>query len=133
MKKEDKKKILVIDDEDKLVELMCRVFERKGFVAFGSTDGEEGLKIFRQQCPDITLIDIYMPYSVINGTDVLKKIKQESPEALCVMLTFMGGKSIIEECKKQGASGFIRKPVDVETLTKTVEDMLGSRGEASYG
>ena len=102
-------------------------------MAFGATDGEAGLKAFKEKKPDISLIDIYMPYSSLSGIEVLKSIKDIDKSALCIMLTFMGGEERIEECKKLGAEKYIRKPIEVDALTKIIEDILKHSKEVSSG
>lgn len=129
----ENKKLLIIDDEEAIVEWIKKLFERKGFITIGAVDGETGLELFKKENPDVTLIDIYMPDSSLNGIDVLKKIKEINNNAVCIMLTFMGGEDIIEECKKLGASNFIRKPIEIDALTKIIEEALKYSEEESRG
>ena len=133
MSADTQKKLLIIDDEENIVELMQQILERKGFITFGATDGEKGVELYKKQKPDATLIDIYMPDSSLSGLGVLKTIKETDKDAACIMLTYMGGEDIVEQCKRLGADHYIRKPVEVDTLVKSIKEVLKGSKETSNG
>ncbi len=73
----DKKKILVIDDEESIHLLYKEELEEEGYEVYSAIDGEEGLKKFHELRPDLVILDINMPG--MDGIDVLRQMKQERP------------------------------------------------------
>ncbi len=76
MQKLFNKKILVVEDEDSLRDILINQFESERFIVFGARNGEEGLKMSFKEKPDLILLDIIMPE--MNGMVMLKKIKEDA-------------------------------------------------------
>ncbi|PIP26255.1 MAG: response regulator [Candidatus Moranbacteria bacterium CG_4_9_14_3_um_filter_40_7] len=72
---EKSKKVCIIDDEDDIREIYSMKFKLEGFEVISAADGEAGLKLMREQKPDIILLDLQMP--VKNGLDVLAEMKKD--------------------------------------------------------
>ena len=77
-------KILVIDDDRMNCELIQSVFTRHGYQVLSATSGIEGLTLFRQQAPRVTILDLRMPE--MDGLTVLKEIRAYDPHALVIIL-----------------------------------------------
>jgi CheY-like chemotaxis protein len=71
--------VLVVDDEALTLRTISRGLREEGFEAFTATSGEEALKIFEHEKPDLTLLDIVLPG--IDGVEVLRRIKISNPAA----------------------------------------------------
>jgi len=117
-------KLLVIDDEPGIVDFVKKIYQRKGFTTFGATDGVSAVEIFRKERPNISLIDIHMPYSPIDGVETLKKIKEIDPNANCIMVTRITEKEKVEQSKNLGAKAYILKPLELQDLDKAISAAL---------
>ncbi len=69
------KKVCIVDDEADIREIYSLKFESEGFRVISAANGEEGLKLMREQKPDVVLLDLQMP--VKNGMDVLREMKED--------------------------------------------------------
>lgn len=123
---EEKLKLLVVDDEEAIVDFVKKLYDLEGFATFGATDGEKAVEIFKKERPQIAILDIFMPYSPIDGIEALRQIKEIDPNVACVMVTRITDKEKIEEAKKLGASHYVIKPVDLEELKKVVLEAKNS-------
>lgn len=70
------KKILIVEDEQDLIEIIDEKFTREGFTVLKAGDGVEGLKVSLKEHPDLILLDIVMPR--MDGLTMLKKLRQDS-------------------------------------------------------
>ena len=118
------KKILIVDDEAEIVEFLGNFLKRKGAHVFIATNGTEALEIFRNNNPDLVLLDIVMPEGEEEGIRVLQEIKKSNPKAQVVMITAVGQNAIIEGCKKLGVKDYIVKPFDENQVIETVDKYL---------
>ena len=127
MDKPNKKKVLIVDDEPNVRELVQRLLSRD-YVVFEAHDGEMAVNIARSQKPDLILMDMMMPG--IDGLAACNTIKTDpdTGNILVVMLTAVGyelNKRIAEEL--MGADGYITKPFDSHVLLDKVSQLLNSR------
>src|SRR3989338_3156424 len=106
---DEKKKILVIDDEDSVREIYRREFLSNGFSVSLAKDGEEGLLKAGEEIPDLILLDIMLPK--MSGIDVLKALKENplTKSIPTLLLTNLGEESIIKEGFELGADGYLLK------------------------
>jgi len=111
-------KLLIIDDSPDTCEYIKRFFEKRKCVVLTSLSGPEGLKIFKKESPDITILDIKMPD--MDGLEVLKEIKKIDPKAKVIMITIVANDENKQKAKELGADDFIQKPLDIEYLEGTV-------------
>jgi DNA-binding response OmpR family regulator len=113
-------KLLVVDDEEGIVGFIEKIYTKKGFLTFSATDGITAVDIFNRERPHITLIDIFMPYSQIDGVETLKRIRDIDKDAICLMFTRIREADKIEACRKLGALHYICKPIAMEDLDETI-------------
>lgn len=116
-------KLLVVDDELGIVEYTKRIYARRGFTVFGATDGIAAVEIFKKENPYITLIDVHMPYSPIDGVETLQRIKEINKDAICIMVTRITEKDKIQKSKEFGASAYVLKPLDPDDLDKVIKEV----------
>ncbi len=102
-------KILIIEDDRFLRELMSRKLEEEGYEVFEAINGEQGLKQAKENKPDVILLDVMMPG--INGFEVLSKIKGDSVLSLIpvIMLSNLDQKEDAEKALKLGAADYLVK------------------------
>jgi DNA-binding NtrC family response regulator len=109
MERNEKTKILLIDDEDSIRKLLGISLKHKGFEVITAEDGEKGIEMFRQESPEIVLTDIKMPD--VDGLEVLRQVKALDPEAQVIVITGHGDMESAIEALKLEASDFLNKPV----------------------
>ncbi|PZR14348.1 MAG: sigma-54-dependent Fis family transcriptional regulator [Flavobacterium psychrophilum] len=104
------KKILIIDDEEKLRGLMARILKLEGFEIFQAGDCKSGLKILEQQHMDVVLCDVKLPDG--NGVDLTLTIKEKFPLSEVILLTAYGNIPDGVQAIKNGAFDYITKGDD---------------------
>jgi len=115
-------KILVIDNDRMNCELIQSVLARHGYQVLSATSGIEGLAIFRQQAPRVTILDLHMPE--MNGLTVLKEIRAYDPHAPVIIL---GGEATEEqENQARGlrVTDFIRKGLSLDMLVECISRVV---------
>lgn len=119
-------KILVVDDEADLLELVRDTLEMAGYTVITASDGEEGLKSITEDSPDLVLLDIKMPK--IDGMEVLERVRKNPllNELPVIMLTSLKGEGIIREAKEVGANDYIVKPFNQIDLLNRVKRVISS-------
>ena len=83
----DRKKILCIEDETEMIDLMRLILERRGFDFVGAEGGQQGLELIRQEKPDLILLDLMMPG--MDGWEVYQQIKvdEELKDTAVIVVT----------------------------------------------
>lgn len=116
------KKILVADDEELIINLVCDYLRREGYEPLSAKDGEEALEVFRAN-PDIQLVilDIMMPY--IDGWEVCRTIRQTSNVPV-IMLTARSQEFDELTGFEAGADDYVTKPCSPSVLMKRVAALL---------
>lgn len=124
---EDRKKILLIDDEEDFCFFVRKNLEQTGeFEVMATTKGEKGINLARREKPDLILLDIVMPE--MDGSDVAEVLLND-PETKQIPLIFLTAIVTKEEIGFEsigeiGGHNFIAKPVDTERLTCCIKDVL---------
>jgi PAS domain S-box-containing protein len=118
-------KVLVIDDEKIIRERMKKLLDLDDYETFTAEDGQKGLEIFHKERPEVALVDIKMPG--MDGIEVLKKIKEESKETQVILITGHGGVETAIEALKEGAFGYVQKPIDYDALEIELNRALEKR------
>jgi len=112
-------KILIIDDDVKMLELLKKVLTKRGFVVETSSKPREAIEKFQSDGFDIVVTDINMPE--INGLEILKQIKSLSPDVIVIMITAFATVSSAVESMKLGAYDYIVKPFNMEEFALIIE------------
>jgi UDP-3-O-acyl N-acetylglucosamine deacetylase len=121
------KKVLIVDDEERVVQSIAGVLEDEGFRVARAKSGEEAIKVFQQEEPDITLLDIWMPG--MDGIEVLKRLKWISPDCQVIMISGHATISTAMTAVKLGAFDFIEKPLSLDALLMTIHRALDQQKE----
>lgn len=118
------KKVLVVDDEECLVELIRINLAAKGFDVITAPDGKTALEKAAGEMPDLIILDVMLPD--IKGWEVCRKIKSDpkTRDIKIIFLTASAQKKDIERAKESGGSFFIPKPFDPLELAGIVEQIL---------
>lgn len=119
-------KILVIDDEESIRNMMRMSLEMDGYQVSTGADGPSGLQVFDEESPDIVLLDVRMPG--MDGLEVLERIKRKNEDAEVIIVTGHGDMDMAVQCLRRQASNFLTKPISDELLSwalKRSEERLG--------
>jgi two-component system NtrC family response regulator len=115
-------KILLIDDDASLRRVVEYNLQEAGYRVQSAAGGEEGLQQFAEETPDLVITDMKMPG--MDGMQLLKLIKERSPETLVIMITAFGAVDIAVEAMKAGAYDYITKPFNRDELRLIVAKAL---------
>jgi signal transduction histidine kinase len=110
----NRKLVMLVDDEEDIRTVLGITLTDMGYKVLEAENGEEALKTFRKEKPVIVLTDIKMP--CMDGIEVLKIIKRESPHTQVIMITGHGDTDIAIESLKYEAVDFITKPISSDSL-----------------
>lgn len=119
----EKKKILVVEDDDIARELMCMTLNRQGYEVTNAEDGIRGYDLAVSIQPDLIITDIYMPAA--DGVHLVRRVR-DTPELAetPVLVTTGFGTGTATFSLGQGANAYEPKPIDPESLLATVQRLL---------
>ena len=123
MAEEEKKKILVIDDDSNLREVLVDKLNASGFEAIGAHDGEDGLAKALAEHPDLLLLDVMMPK--IGGWALLEKLREDEwgKNAKVIMLTVLEDLSHVAKGAEFNIKGYLVKTNwSLDEVVKQVKD-----------
>ncbi len=118
-------KILIVDDEEIIVELVGLLLKKRGFNVLSATNGEQCIQMVAEHSPALVLLDYMMP--VMSGLDALKQIRRSYPETYVVMFTGKGNEEVAVELMRAGAADYLRKPFANSSLIKRIDAVLAVR------
>lgn len=118
-------RILVIDDERAIIDIMRINLEMRGYSVSGCADSTQALERAREEKPDLIILDLLMPEK--NGWEVLKELQEDEktrsvPVIIC---SVMKQGQVMPDILERGASGYLAKPFDSIGLLQTVQQSLG--------
>ncbi len=144
----EKTKVLVVDDDRRMVKTVCDILKVKGYEVAEAYTGEEAVQKVKSDPPDCVLMDIKMPG--INGVEALKMIKAVASGLPVILMSAYATEEQAMEANAQGAYAVLNKPVDIQIVLsflsllrkedsilivdddpifcKTLKDILQSRG-----
>jgi len=109
-----KYKVLIVEDDPDALQQLARTVRKEGFEVIEAGDGEQGLKQFESQLPDIVITDLKMPG--ISGMEVLHTIKRTSPHTQVIVITAFGKIDTAILAIREGAVDYIKKPIDLDLM-----------------
>ena len=109
-------KVLVVDDEPNIVELLTVSLKFQNFEVFSANSGHEALRVAREVNPDAYILDVMMPG--MDGYDTMRAIRMDpdSRALPIIALTAKAMKDDQEKCLAAGANDYIAKPIDMDKL-----------------
>lgn len=114
--------ILIIDDEKAIRKTLSEILSFEGYKIDEASDGEEGLKKFRQKTYDVVLCDIKMPK--LDGIEFLQKAAENNGDTPIIMISGHGNIETAVEAVKKGAYDYISKPPDLNRLLITIRNAM---------
>lgn len=118
-------RLLLVDDHPVVRAGLANLLASEpGFAVVGqANDGAEGVRLWEELRPDLMLLDITMPG--VDGIEVLRRIRQRSPDARVLMLTSSEAAEDVAQALKAGACGYVTKHVDHEDLVAAIREAHG--------
>ena len=121
------KKILLVDDEEGLAQLLSSMLQKDGYEVVTANDGQQALEKLITFEPDVIVSDVVMPK--LDGIEMFKQIKA-NPKTANIPFIFISGfqdQQILERARKIGVFGILHKPVDVEQVEARIAEMTRGR------
>lgn len=123
-----KRKVLAIDDDENVLELLrCRFERLRGYDIYTSVSGEDGYEIAKRHKPDLIVLDWVMPSC--SGLATLRRLKN-NPTTKDIPVLMLTGKTLFKDAEKAlaaGATGYVTKPIKPSQLFMQISRL--SRGE----
>ena len=120
------KKILIVDDEVPIQQMLSDLFTDAGYEVTVASDGEEAIRLFNVDPPDFAIIDFLLRKK--NGFDVARAVRQNPLVAECPLIimsgVFKNPKTAVEAREDYGAIAFLDKPFDLEHIKSLVRGAL---------
>lgn len=128
-------KILIIEDEESIRNLLKKVFETSGHSVLEAHDGETGCQIYREEKADIIITDIFMPKK--EGLETIKELKRDFPDIKIIAISGGGIKNsqgslttnYLNIAMKFGATHTFEKPFNIDELLKAVNELAGQTSD----
>jgi len=121
----DRIRILVVDDEDTVRDLLQRSLEEAGYDVVAAANGEEALYEMSQREVEVVLLDVKMPG--MSGLEVLGKLTTDWPDICVIMATAVADVQTAVETMKLGADDYITKPFNLDDLVLKVQKAIEKR------
>jgi DNA-binding response OmpR family regulator len=118
-------KVLVVEDEEPLLFTLAHNLKREGYAVVTASRGDDGLKLAREQRPDLILLDVMLPG--IDGIQVCRMLRRDSDVPI-IMLTALGGESDRVAGLDTGADDYLPKPFGMRELMARVRALLRRSG-----
>jgi CheY-like chemotaxis protein len=117
-------RILVIDDDESLLQMMSLMLKRAGHQAILASNGNEGIEIARRELPDAALVDVMMPE--LSGYEVCRILREDprTQDIPLLILTALSQREHRSQAEDAGADDFVTKPVTRDDLVTHVEELL---------
>ncbi len=117
----NKKRLLIVDDEEGIRESLALAFEIEGYPVFSACDGAEALEKIDSQNIDVVISDIRMPNK--DGIAMLQQLRKANATKPVVLLMSAYTEYSEQDLKRMGASILLRKPIDLDTLIGLIADL----------
>ncbi len=111
-------KVLVVDDEDEVRQVLQEFLEAKGYEVHAAGSGPEALSTLETFAPDVVLLDVSMPQ--MDGVETLERIVEVRPTLPVIMVTANADVGVTSKLLALGAADYIPKPFDLEYLDQAV-------------
>src|SRR5499427_7179899 len=118
-------RILVVDDERSIRELLSIVLRREGYEVLLAENGKAAIATLEREAVDILISDIKMPD--LSGVDVLRAAKRIDQDILGIMITAFASTETAVEAMRLGACDYLSKPFDVDLLRMKVREKIENR------
>ena len=128
--------VLVVDDSPPMRQVIKKVIQISGFDVgelLEAGNGKEALKVLSSHWVDVILLDIHMPE--MDGIEMLRRLSEEDlwKRIPVIVVTTEGREQVIEEAKRLGAKGYVKKPFNPEQIKEILMSVMGQEYERDTG
>jgi CheY-like chemotaxis protein len=113
-----KVRILIVDDEVRVAELLAESVRMQGYEAIVASSGTEGLALLEQRHPEAVFLDIVMPQ--MNGIEVLRRIRETNRNLPVIVITGHASPEQIDEARRLGITECIEKPFVLKQISEAL-------------
>lgn len=113
--------VLVVDDEEDFAQTLASRLELRGMLVRCALSGEQGLELFKENEPDVMLLDMRMPG--LSGVEVLQKVRAASPQCPVIIITGHCSEQDFEKAKALNVQGYHAKPLNFQELLQSIEQL----------
>ncbi len=114
------KKILVVDDEKMICDMVKKALSRKGYTVSTANNAEEAISILKQDTIQVMFFDLKLPG--MNGIGLCKEVRKDNAMAIIYALTGYASLFELSDCRDAGFDDYFTKPIELEVLFKAAED-----------
>lgn len=114
------KKILVVDDEETIREMMEQVFSKAGYQVKTAESGEAAVALLREEKIHVMFLDLNLPG--MSGIELCRHVRKDAPKSIIHAVTGYASLFELSECREAGFDDYFHKPVSMSTLLKAAED-----------
>ena len=118
-------RILVIDDEPRIRELLREILEQDGHKVTCAADGVEGMEQYRKEQHDLVITDVFMPEK--SGLETILELREEFPQVRIIAMTGWDSPNeldVLDMTKRRGADAVLPKPLRPQDVRSKVEELL---------
>jgi two-component system response regulator HydG len=119
----EKTKILVVDDNEEFCQNVTDILELHDYEVISAYDGLKAMALVIQSDFSLVLMDIKMP--VLDGLKTFRKIRQIAPNTPVIMVTAYAVEELVRDALREGAYGFLKKPIDFDELLRLITQATG--------
>jgi DNA-binding response OmpR family regulator len=119
------KRILVIDDEEQICEMLHKKLESSGYEVEEAPNGKVGLKLFRENPFDLVITDIFMPEK--EGLETIRELRKDFPELKIIAITggySSGPDELLNVARMLGANRTFPKPFKLKEIVETINELF---------
>ena len=122
MIRKNTRRVLVVDDEPSIREMLSDFLEMNNFICMQADNGQAAVDVSRKEKPDLVILDVRMPG--VSGMEALRAIKQMSPEQPIIMVTAVSEVDTAVEAMRLGASDYVIKPFVLHDILAVVDHAM---------
>lgn len=120
-------RILIVDDQDSLRNLLVKYMLKAGLEPIEAENGKRAIELYRLMRPSVVLSDIMMPE--MDGLTLLKEIKKIDKQAAVILMTGYGSEEVLIESLRGGAANYFKKPFNFQEVTEAIKHILKYRAD----
>jgi DNA-binding NtrC family response regulator len=124
-------RILIVDDEHKLVEAFKKKLEKEGMEVFTALNGQEAISIIEQEALDVGLLDIKLPD--VDGVELLARFKEVQPDAELIIITGHASADTAVRSIRLGAYDYLTKPCKLSELHRVITNAYYKKQSGEIG
>jgi two-component system cell cycle sensor histidine kinase/response regulator CckA len=122
-------KILIIDDEEMIREMLSEMLTELDFQPIVASDGYKGIEVYRDSYQDIVLVIIDMIMPGIGGLETYRELKKINPDIVALLATGYSSETARKEIQEEGISGYLAKPFSIDALQLKLDEILSGNPE----